>query len=183
MKFNLLPFLSLLVVLYCGVAQETEEPAAAAAAEDRQFKHPLTDMPGPSEDISTSVYFPNHPDHKLPIGEVVTTLCHFTNSGGSAYNVSAIMGSLNAPFDFHHHFQNYSYKPVGMTVNSGEEISLQYSFQLHPDLEPVDYQLAVTVFYESETESFSTTFFNQVNVHFMSRICTICELVFVFLSY
>lgn len=137
--------------------------AAQTADETRAFKHPLTDMPGAADDIETAPYFPNHPDHKLPIGDVVTTLCHLTNTGSSYYNISAIMGSLNAPFDFRHHFQNYSYKPIGMVVKGGEEISLKYSFQLHPDLEPVEYQLAITVFYESESESFSTTFFNQVS--------------------
>lgn len=139
------------------------QDAPAGAEQDvRTFKHPLTDMPRAAEDVVTSVYFPNHADHKLPIGEVVTTLCHFTNTGSAPYNISAIMGSLNAPYDFRHHFQNYSYKPIGMVINGGEEISLKYTFQLHPELEPVDYQLAVTVFYDSESESFSTTFFNQV---------------------
>lgn len=132
-------------------------------AEDaRNFKHPLTDMPGPAEDVSAVQYFPNQPDLKLPIGDVITVLCHFSNEGSGYYNISGIMGSLNAPIDFRHHFQNYSYKPFGVVVKGGEEISLKYTFQLHPELEPVDYQLAVTVFYDSESESFSNTFFNQV---------------------
>eukprot|EP01039_Chlorochromonas_danica_P014471 gene14471-16901_t len=127
----------------------------------RAFKHPLTDMPGPAEDVSTVQYFPNQPDLKLPIGEVITVLCHFSNEGSGYYNISGVMGSLNAPIDFRHHFQNYSYKPFGIVVKGGEEISLKYTFQLHPELDPVDYQLAVTVFYDSESESFSNTFFNQ----------------------
>jgi translocon-associated protein subunit alpha len=151
------------VGIICCLQNFSSAQDAPTDQDIRAFKHPLTDMPPGAEDVATSVYFPNHADHKLPIGEVVTTLCHFTNTGSSPYNISAIMGSLNAPFDFRHHFQNYSYKPIGMVVNAGEEISLKYSFQLHPDLEPVDYQLAVTVFYDSETESFSTTFFNQVS--------------------
>lgn len=132
------------------------------ATEDvRAFKHPLTDMPGPAEDVSSLSFFPNHGDLKMPVGEVVTVLCHFSNEGSGYYNISGIMGSLNAPVDFRHHFQNYSYKPFGIVVKGGEEISLKYSFQLHPELDPVDYQLAVTVFYDSESESFSNTFFNQ----------------------
>lgn len=133
-----------------------------AADESRTFKHPLTDMPGSAEDVSTVHYFPTQPDLKLPVGEFVTVLCHFSNDGSGYYNISGIMASLNAPVDFRHHFQNYSYKPFGMVVKGGEEISLKYSFQLHPELDPVDYQLAVTVFYDSESESFSNTFFNQV---------------------
>ena len=133
--------------------------------DDKQvFKHPLTDMPEASEDVETSHYFPLHPDNKFPTGETLSVLCHFRNEGAGIFNVSAIMGSLNSPHDFRHHFQNYSYKPIGQVVKSGEEITLQYGVQIHPDLEPVEYQLAITVFYESESESFSTTFFNQVSL-------------------
>lgn len=37
--------------------------------------------------------------------------------------VSGIMGSMNAPVDFRHHFENYSYKPFGIVVKGGEENS------------------------------------------------------------
>eukprot|EP01040_Poterioochromonas_malhamensis_P004559 gene4559-4888_t len=158
---QLLATLILCFTVLLAFAQQGENKNAQGNEDPRIFKHPLTDMPSQSEDISTSFYFPSHGDLKLPIGEVVTTLCHFGNKGASYYNISAIMGSLNSPYDFRHHFQNYSYKPIGMVVKSDEEITMQYSFQLHPDLEPVDYQLSITVFYESETEAFSTTFFNQ----------------------
>ncbi len=134
-----------------------------AQEEAKLIKHPLTDMPGPSEYVQTAFFLPDYPDLKLPIGEVVNSLCHFTNTGTTNYNISAIMGSLNAPFDFRHHYQNYSYKPFGIVMRPGDEITLKYTFQLHPDLEPVDYQLAVTVFYDSDSESFSNTYFNQVH--------------------
>lgn len=48
-------------------------------------------------------------------------------------------------------------------LRPGEEITMKYTFQLHPELEPIDYQLAITVFYDSETESFSNTYLNQVS--------------------
>mmetsp|Transcript_22024 Transcript_22024/g.37152 ORF Transcript_22024/g.37152 Transcript_22024/m.37152 type:complete len:248 (-) Transcript_22024:135-878(-) len=127
----------------------------------RAFRHPLTDMPPPSEDVETAPYFPQQQDLKFPIGETVSALCHFSNDGASYYNITAIMGSLNSPFDFRHHFQNYTYKPFGTLVKAGEEITFKYAFQLHPELEPVDYQLAITVFYETEQMSYSSTFFNQ----------------------
>jgi hypothetical protein len=143
-----------LLCIFSVKAQKSEEV--------RSFKHPLTDMPGSADDITTINYFPNQPDLKLPVGESITVICHFSNDGTGYYNISGIMGSLNSPEDFRHHFQNYSYKPFGIVVKGGEEISLRYSFQLHPELSPVNYQLAVTVFYDSESEGFSNTFFNQV---------------------
>lgn len=89
--------LLLLVSLTCGQNAGNEEA--------KIMKHPLTDMPGGADDVQTASYFPDSPDLKLPIGEVVTSLCHFANTGRSNYNISAIMGSLNAPFDFRHHYQ------------------------------------------------------------------------------
>lgn len=161
--------LSSLSLLFVVLALSVLSISAVSGEETRAFKHPLTDMPGAAEDVSAVHYFPNQPDLKLPIGDVITVLCHFSNEGSGYYNISGIMGSLNAPIDFRHHFQNYSYKPFGIVVKGGEEISLKYSFQLHPELDPVDYQLAVTVFYDSESESFSNTFFNQVYLVFVSE--------------
>lgn len=159
--------LTLLYIVYTFAQSGGEDTGASAQSNSndvRLLKHPLTDMPGPADDIVTTFYFPQQSDLKFPVGETVTALCHFTNTGNSYYNISAIMGSLNAPFDFRHHFQNYSYKPFGIVVKGGDEITLKYTFQLHPELEPVDYQLAITVFYDSDSESFSNTFFNQVSL-------------------
>ena len=52
--------------------------------------------------------------------------------------------------------------PLACTL--GEEISLQYLFQLHAELEPIEYQLAITVFYQVDKLTYSTTYFNQVRV-------------------
>lgn len=60
----------------------------------------------------------------------MTVLCHFTNQGMYPYNITAIMGSLNSPFDFNFHIQNYSYKPVGILARPGDEITLDYQFQV-----------------------------------------------------
>eukprot|EP00607_Mallomonas_marina_P004206 CAMPEP_0182429126 /NCGR_PEP_ID=MMETSP1167-20130531/25536_1 /TAXON_ID=2988 /ORGANISM="Mallomonas Sp, Strain CCMP3275" /LENGTH=201 /DNA_ID=CAMNT_0024612473 /DNA_START=204 /DNA_END=812 /DNA_ORIENTATION=- len=118
-------------------------------------------MPKSAVDIKTTFFFPKHSDQKFPIGETVTVLCHVHNDGQFAYNVTAIMGSLNSPYDFSFHIQNYSYKPFGLVVKAGEEYTFDYQFQLHQNLEPVEYALAHTVFYEDDSESFSSTFFNQ----------------------
>jgi hypothetical protein len=132
--------------------------------QEQVFIHPLTNMPGPSEDVETSFFFPaNIEGRNFPLGEVATILCHFSNEGVTPLNISAIMGSLNHPYDFRYHIQNYTYKPFGIVVKGGEEVTLQYQFQVHPELEPAEYTLAHTVFYESDREGFSTTFFNQVS--------------------
>lgn len=58
-------------------------------------------------------------------------------------------------------------------------MTLSYQFQVHPELEPADYTLAHTVFYHSEVEAFSSTFFNQVlkgSVHVILRALVLCLL-------
>jgi translocon-associated protein subunit alpha len=146
--------LLLFVIAMCSAIEESREV----------FRHPLTDMPPPAEDVETVHHFPKYTEYKFPLGETVSVLCHFRNDGSSFYNISAIMGSLNSPVQFSHHYQNYSFKPFGTVVKSGEEITLKYSFTLHPDLEPSDYQLALTVFYDTSSEGFSSTFFNEVGI-------------------
>ena len=70
-----------LILLCLGLMAIFASAQQGTAEETRAFKHPLTDMPGAADDIETTPYFPTHADHKLPIGEVVTTLCHLTNTG------------------------------------------------------------------------------------------------------
>lgn len=146
-------------------AQDSDEQAATEATPEysrTSFIHPLTNMPGASEDVETSFIYPDHPDQKFPIGETVTVLCHFTNTAEHyPFNVTAIMGSLNSPFDFNFHVQNYSYKPLGVVIRPDEEFTFSYEFQLHPDLQPVEYSLSHTIFYEDNSRGYSTTFFNQ----------------------
>jgi hypothetical protein len=111
----------LLVAVAVSQAQESQQ----------QFVHPLSDMPGPSEDIETSFVFPDFEsvsaNAKLPLGETITVLCHFSNDGASPVNISAIMGSLNHALDFRYHIQNYTYKPFGMVVKGGEEVGVSLS--------------------------------------------------------
>jgi hypothetical protein len=122
-----------LVFFSCLVVGTTSSKASEEAnAKAAHFKHPLTDMPAPAEDIYTSFFFPSHADQKFPIGETVTVLCHFSNEGSYPVNVTAIMGSLNFPDNFQFHQQNFSYKPFGFMVKPGEETTLQYQIMLHP---------------------------------------------------
>jgi len=92
-------------------------------------------------------------------------LCLFQNHGEEVLNVTAIMGSLNSKYDFHHYYQNYSYSTQLGLVKPDEEATFHYTFQLHSQLEPDEYYIAHTVFYESTTTAgkrpFSSTFFNQ----------------------
>ena len=128
--------------------------------------HPLSMMPPASEDVSVSFYYPNHDGHgsKLPVNDVVTVLCHFSNEGESTLNVTAAMGSLNMAHDFNFYVQNFTFKPVGLVLPPNEEMTFSYEFIMDPRLDTTqDYTLAHSVFYENVAKPedwYTSTFFN-----------------------
>lgn len=139
--------------------------AKSILGQNPKFLHPLTNRPGASKDISTRYFLPVHQDKKFPIGKTSTILCHISNDGKTPYNVTAVMGSLNQAKGYFF-IQNYSYKTVGILVQPGEELSLHYDFEVHKDLDAMEYQLSHTVFYSNERHrGFSTTFFNEVRIY------------------
>lgn len=129
MIFSLSSLLLLLPFLSMATSQQNND-ATGGSGRPQVFIHPLTNMPGPADDIETSYFFPKYSNGKFPIGEVVTILCHLSNNDNVPYNISAIMGSLNSPYDFSYHIQNYTYKPLGVVVRPGDEITFQYQFQV-----------------------------------------------------
>jgi len=138
--------------------------AVAGGQETRQarpFVHPLTNMPESSDDVVTTFYYPKHPDLRFPAGELVTVLCLIRNKGNTNVNITAVMGSLNVPQDFSYHLQNYTFKQFGSVLEPNREVTLDYTFQLHESLDPTEYQLAHTVFYDDGESAYSTTFFNK----------------------
>lgn len=155
MSFSILFAVILLVTIsqYSLAQEESEEPNSVPFS---------TGFPEGNEGIETSSYFPDHPDQKLPLGEAVSVLCHFFNDGNSPVNITSILGSLNSPFDLRFYVQNFTAKPFGIVVKEGEEITLEYQFMVHPSLEPIDYSMSHTVFYETDSQVFSTTFYNKV---------------------
>lgn len=137
-----------------------------AFASAQQMNHPLTNMPPASEDVSVSFFYPGHDGHgsKLPVNDFVTVLCHFSNEGEAAMNISAAMGSLNVAQDFGMYVQNFSFKPYGMVVPPNEEVTLAYEFMMDPRLDTTqDYSMAHSIFYgkvENPEDWYTSTFFN-----------------------
>ena len=143
------------------VAEEAEEEEDELPEDDEDV-HPLTDMPLASPDVLTAGVFPNENPGKLRfgIGKQVDALVGIVNNGQEAINVTAIMGSLNSPFDFNYYIQNFTDFTYNTIVQEEEEASFHYRFQTASNLDPVDYQVALTIFYENDDELFSHTFFN-----------------------
>merc|ERR1719478_441928 len=113
-------------------------------------------MPLPSPEVMTAGVFPleDMQKPKFAIGKAIEALVGVVNNGQEAINVTMIMGSLNSPFDFNYYIQNFSEFNYNMIVQEQEEFSFHYRFQTAINLDPVDYQVALTVFYENDDELF-----------------------------
>jgi hypothetical protein len=82
------------------------------------------------------------------------------NEGSTPLNISGIMGSVNDPLNFRRFLVNLTGVAVGEVVDPGSELALEYRFGL-PLPEPMDVQVALTVFYEDDSEFFTSTYFNE----------------------
>jgi len=157
----------LAVALFAVVAVFAEEEAEVEAedlAEDEEEEdenvHYLTDMPEPSPDVICNGVFPKFDGARLPMGEVADVIVGLVNRGQEPMNVTSIAGSINSPFDFGYYIQNFTGQQYNQLVHEDDEITLRYKFMPIDTLDPVDYHISLTVFYENDEELFSTTFFN-----------------------
>jgi len=123
--------------------------------------HPLSILPPPGE-ITTGYFFPDHPIKHFAAGKTVSVVLGIHNDASELYNITAIMGSLNTPTDFSIFIQNFTQQIYHQVLLSGQELSIDYKFMPDPRLEPRDFVVALTVFYQDKNGQFySNTFFNQ----------------------
>lgn len=145
-----------------------QEPKVVRVRRTRYSRaHMLTNVPGAAPEVTTEFFFPGKAKgSSFLIGEPIRVLCHFRHTSDHPLNVTGVMGSLNSPIDFGRFFQNFSYQPLhGFLAEKNVEHTYQYSFQIEPDdVNTVEYQVALTLFYESNAgrgEVFSSVFFNE----------------------
>jgi hypothetical protein len=124
--------------------------------------HPLTDMPEASPDVITAHFFTESP-HTMAVGKETTVVIGLINNGEHSINITRAMGSLNSPANFDMYVQNFTmrgYQPQ-VEIPAGEERAVEFTFTPREDIEPVDFIVCLTVFYEDDEETFSSQFFNQ----------------------
>lgn len=146
---------------------------ADAARYDPERRHPLSDLPPASDDVHVGHTFVSGlgTDDKterpvVTLGQSVKTVVAFANRARTPHHVWGIMGSLNHDDAFAVHVQNFSYSVVNKTVSPDDDLSFSYEFAPNSRLDVRPFQLAITVFYESQSSSgnairgHSTTFYN-----------------------
>lgn len=122
--------------------------------------HPLTDIPEPASDIEVTYKFVDG-EESFPIGEGINVLIHLRNNGNNLYNITNAMGSLNSASNFGIYYQNFTEKNFNTTLYPNYELTLHYVYGIYNLMDPKDYQMALTLFYETESDNYATTFFNQ----------------------
>jgi len=116
---------------------------------------------GPSPSVTTAFVFPDHPNRVITAGQVVEVLLGFVNNGEQEFNITHIGASLNHPQDFKYYIQNYTKAEFGLLVQPKEQVSVSYRFRPDPLIEPRDFGLVVSVYYQDESgANFTTAFFN-----------------------
>lgn len=144
-------------VLLAVVLQVHGQPSEDAV----RRMHPLVNLP-PRGEVSTKYVLPEHPQKLFPAGEVVPILLGFRNEATFPYNITAITGSLNSVANFSVNIQNFGTMAVGVIIPPALEVTLEYKFRPDPALTPVEFNVAVAVFYSDSSgqREHSSVFFN-----------------------
>jgi len=155
-QWTALLLLGLLAFAAADEADADEEGDDSVYAEDAS-----DDAIGDSEFVDLITLFPDFPDKRFTQGEFIDVLCGFTNTGDKSYNVTAIKGSLNSPFDYRMYIQNFTEMTPNAEVKKGDQGTLFYRFYPDPNLEPRDYVLTILVDYvDADKEEYRSVVFN-----------------------
>ncbi|KAK8796345.1 hypothetical protein WA171_004306 [Blastocystis sp. BT1] len=135
---------------------DEEEPMVMKAI--RMPVHPLTDIPEPSSDIEVTYKFLTE---DFPVAEPIRVIVNLKNTGVAVYNITNCMGSLNDANNFAVYHQNFTERNFNSTLYPGYEMNFLYVFGLYNFIDPQEYQMALTIFYETDSDYYATTFFNE----------------------
>ena len=98
-------------------------------------------------------------------------IVNLKNNGVAVYNITDCMGSLNDANNFAIYHQNvrveegeeaeFTERNFNSTLYPGYEMNFMYVFGVYNFIDPQEYQMALTIFYETDSDYYATTFFNE----------------------
>jgi len=126
---------------------------------DVEFEEPNSRY---NSDLVSRVFFPSSPEKKFTQGEEVTLLVGVSNNGLKTYNLTAVAASLKSPYDHSYAVQNYSAFWINGVLEAGKEITIEYKFKPHENLEPLEFPLEAFLFYNTTDtgDMYRATVFN-----------------------
>ncbi|GBG72674.1 hypothetical protein CBR_g12244 [Chara braunii] len=123
---------------------------------------PVEDMAlGPAPGVDLAVVFPKSKDKLLPAGQPASVLLGINNGAESDVKVTEIRATLNYPYNHSYVFQKFSPQDFEHgDVPLGVQASFAYEFVPSVQLQPREYSLVATVFYEVDGQPHSAVFYN-----------------------
>eukprot|EP01063_Lacrimia_lanifica_P006601 TRINITY_DN140_c0_g1_i1.p2 TRINITY_DN140_c0_g1~~TRINITY_DN140_c0_g1_i1.p2 ORF type:complete len:234 (+),score=134.39 TRINITY_DN140_c0_g1_i1:70-771(+) len=103
--------------------------------------------------VEIKTIFPDSENQAVPnikAGEATKALVTFENNAESTFQVEFMTASLASAHNPGQIIQNLTGTLVNRTVNQGESVSMLYSFTPFKDIDPVEYGLAISVYFMSE---------------------------------
>ncbi|OAY37293.1 translocon-associated protein subunit alpha [Manihot esculenta] len=156
----------LLQVSHCQSDSEEEVMEAAEevsdlgiVGEDTQYFGDGSYSPAPG--VDTVCVFPKNSARLVPAGEEAELLVGLKNDGESSINVIAIKASVHLPFDHRMLVQNLTAQPFNnATVPASTQATFPYVFAVSKYLQPGNFDLVGTIFYEIDQHPYQSTFYN-----------------------
>jgi len=164
--------LALLGLLILAFVSDVRVKAADAESKEEAKSEPEDEAPREDEDtddltlsahpsVVVTWVFPDNPNRKLKLGDVVNIIAGFHNGADEAFNITGIGAHLRSPVDLDYYIQNFTARRVGAPVGPGQQAAAEYQFKPDPALEANEYWLSAWVIYNNSADQvFMHTFYN-----------------------
>ncbi|XP_022135777.1 translocon-associated protein subunit alpha-like [Momordica charantia] len=115
----------------------------------------------PAPGVDTVCVFPKNSARIVPAGEETELLAGVKNDGESSLNIIAIKASVHYTFDHHMLIQNLTGQVFhNATVHPSTQATFPYIFAVSKFLQPGNFDLVGTIFYEVNQNAYQSVFFN-----------------------
>ncbi|KAK4785597.1 hypothetical protein SAY86_002286 [Trapa natans] len=116
---------------------------------------------GPAPGVETVCIFPKNGARLVPAGEETELVVGMKNDGESILNVIGIRASVHLPYDHKLLVQNLTGQGFNnATVPPSAQSSFPYIFAVSKYLQPGNFDLVGTIFYEIDQQPYQTVFYN-----------------------
>ncbi|KGN43228.1 translocon-associated protein subunit alpha [Cucumis sativus] len=116
---------------------------------------------GPAPGVDTVCVFPKNSARIVPAGEETQLLAGVKNNGESSLNIIAIKASIHYTFDHRMLIQNLTGQVFhNATVTPSTQASYPYIFAVSKYLQPGNFDLVGTIFYEIDQNAYQSIFYN-----------------------
>jgi len=143
-------FLGLAFAFLCisGVFVRGEEGLEAVEVNNETAKNQTGPVFYTTEEILVYHFLPKFGQSKVIAGALTDLLVGIRNTGENSWNITHIQSSIVHPYDYTYHLENFTRREYGVVVGPNEQHTLSYTFVPNELLEPREYGLTTTVYFQ-----------------------------------